>query len=71
MKLMIVYCALYFKRKSIYLHKKLAFFADPVNARIPTVHYFIEITLEGVEIKINGCVSISMEHWVSNLYFGN
>jgi len=35
------------------------------------VHYFIEITLEGVEIKINGCVSINMEHWVSNLYFGN
>jgi len=26
MKLMIIYYALYFKRKSIYLHKKLAFF---------------------------------------------
>jgi len=26
MKLMIIHCALYFKRKSIYLHKKLAFF---------------------------------------------
>ncbi len=29
------------------------------------MHYFIEITLEGVEIKINGCVSNNMEHWVT------
>ena len=36
--------------------KKRVEYADPVNVRIPIVHYFIEIALEGVMIKINGCV---------------
>ena len=65
------------KENQFILHKKLAFFLKIGIIRRPCKctdsHrvYFIEITLEGVEIKINGCVSINMEHWVSNLYFGN